>query len=584
MPETLANKIAAGEVVQRPASAEKELIENAIDAGADTISVVLQRAGSALIQVADNGCGMSAEDAVASFTRHATSKIASIEDLGRIRTLGFRGEALASIAAVAQVTLKTKRYGDEGGFLVSIRGGIIQTAEPCAAPSGTSIAVRNLFYNVPARRSFLKSPATEFRHLAEMFQRLAVANPMVAFSLRHDDTLVYQLPKPPTEDFYEALRQRICDLFGDEMADQIVPIRQTTSYLSASGFVGRAEFHRRRRGEQFLFVNGRYVRNRSLQHAVSSAYGNLLPSKGYPFYALFLELDPRHADVNVHPTKAEVKFDDERGVYGFTHAVVRKALGTADLVPEFDKQDTRPVTPTLAGSWEEGRAPLRGIPRDVASSGGHARGELSERAYAPPNTAPEKARPDGGPFLWQLHDRYILTQLRTGMMVMDQRAAHKRILYESALASMQSGMGVSQQLLFPHTVDLPPAEFELLGEIMPELTAIGFSIEVFSGRAVVVRGVPGDIRPGTEQNILEDMLATYQEDDKTLHSTERERVARSIARRGAIKAGESLTEKEMQSLIDRLFLCEMPYVSPDNRPTVIRISMEELGKRFAARK
>lgn len=584
MPETLANKIAAGEVVQRPASAEKELIENAIDAGAADIAVVIQRAGSALVQVTDNGCGMSAEDAVASFTRHATSKIASIEDLGRIRTLGFRGEALASIAAVAQVTLKTKRHEDESGFLVRMHGGAIRASEPCAAPSGTSIAVRNLFYNVPARRSFLKSSATEFRHLAEMLQRLAVANPMVAFSLHHDDNLVYQLPKPSAEDFDEALRQRICDLFGDEVADYLVPIRQRTSYLSASGVVGRAEFHRRRRGEQFLFVNGRYVRNRSLQHAVSSAYGNLLPSNGYPFHALFLELDPRHADVNVHPTKAEVKFDDERGVYGFVHAVVRKALGTADLVPEFNKGETRPVTPTWAGSWEGDRASVRGTAPDVTPSGRHAPGELSERVYTPPETASGKTRPDGEPFLWQLHDRYILTQLRTGMMVMDQRAAHKRILYESALASMQSGLGVSQQLLFPHTVDLPPAEFEILGEIMPELTAIGFSIEVFSGRTVVVRGVPGDIRPGTEQNILEDMLAGYQEDEKTLHSTGRERVARSIAQRGAIKAGESLTEKEMRSLIDRLFLCKMPYVSPDNRPTVIRISLEELEKRFAARK
>ncbi len=346
MPETLANKIAAGEVVQRPASASKELIENAIDAGADQVTVVLKSAGSELVQVIDNGCGMSPQDAVDSFQRHATSKIRSIDDLERIQTLGFRGEALASVAAVAQVELKTKRHQDEAGFLVRIHGGTLEATEPCATPDGTSVAVRNLFYNVPARRNFLKTPATEFKHLVEIFQFLALANPSVAFTLVHDDNEVYRLSKARSTDAQQALRQRIGELLGKEHAENVVPVGETTSYLSATGFISRPEFNRRSRGEQFLFVNGRYVKNRSLDQAVLHAYEGLLPSGAYPFYALFLWLDPRHIDVNVHPTKAEIKFDDERGVYGFVKAVVRKALGTADLVPQLDiGQAERPERP-----------------------------------------------------------------------------------------------------------------------------------------------------------------------------------------------------------------------------------------------
>lgn len=625
MPETLANKIAAGEVVQRPASAAKELIENAIDAGADEVTVVLKSAGSELIQVIDNGCGMSPGDAVDSFQRHATSKIRSIDDLERIQTLGFRGEALASIAAVAQVEMKTKRVQDDAGFLVRIHGGAVEATEPCATPEGTSIAVRNVFYNVPARRNFLKTPATEFKHLVETFQFLTLANPSVAFTLIHDDNEVYRLNKAPSTDPHEALRQRISELLGKEHADHVVPVEETTSYLSATGFVSRPEFNRRSRGEQFLFVNGRYVKNRSLDHAVLHAYEGLLPGGAYPFYALFLWLDARHIDVNVHPTKAEIKFDDERGVYGFVKAVVRKALGTADLIPQLDVgqaerptrtqpdgssfeasvERARPFAPMrAAGGGETSRvdAPRPGPARsfEAAAEDGprpawQPPGELTDRLYGPDlaedaaqniasgstKEAEEKLeRAEGEPLLWQLHNRYVLTQIRSGLMIVDQHAAHERILYERALQSLHSGFGLSQQLLFPHTLDFNPADFELLKELLPDLRSLGFDVDVFSGRSVVVRGVPADIPAGDERRILDDILQQYRNYQSELQVKGRDNLAKSIAHRSAIKSGDKLTAKEMRTLIDQLFLCEMPYASPHGRPTIIKISIEELDKRF----
>ncbi|MFQ5572141.1 MAG: DNA mismatch repair endonuclease MutL [Rhodothermales bacterium] len=624
MPETLANKIAAGEVVQRPASAAKELIENAIDAGADEVTLVLKAAGSELIQVIDNGCGMSPEDAVQSFRRHATSKIRSIEDLERIQTLGFRGEALASISAVAQVEMKTKRVQDDAGFRVRIDGGKVETTEPCATPDGTSIAVRNLFYNVPARRNFLKTPATEFKHLVETFQHLALANPSVAFILFHDDNEVYRLPKACSDDPTEALRQRISALLGKEYAENVIPVEETTSYLSASGFVSKPEFNRRSRGEQFLFVNGRYVKNRSLDHAVLHAFDGLLPAGSFPFYTLFLRLEARHVDVNVHPTKAEIKFDDERGVYGFVKAVVRKALGTADLTPQVDGgllDQSIPERPSFQASAGRPRS-FTPLSEDDVSGRGRAfgqgdaapsfrpitehdapatlrqtPGELSEQFYRPEPTEqaertiasgameeeakvqPERA--EGEPLLWQLHNRYILTQIRSGLMILDQHAAHERILYERALQSMKSGFGMSQQLLFPYTIDFGPADFELLKELMPDLRSLGFDLEPFGGRSVVVRGVPTDIRPGDERRILDDILQQYKNYSTELQIKGRENLAKSIAHRSAVRSGAPMSTKEMRTLIDQLFMCEMPYASPHGRPTIIKISIEELDKRFA---
>ncbi len=577
LPDTLANKIAAGEVVQRPASVEKELVENSIDAGADEIRVSVKSAGSELIEVIDNGCGMGPEDAARCFRRHATSKIETAEDLESIFTLGFRGEALASISAVSQVTLKTRRHHDEAGVLVRVDGGILKASRPCAANRGTSVSVRNLFYNVPARRRFLKSKATEFKHLFETFQRLALANPSIAFTLSKDGEEIHRLPASPRADFEEGLRMRINDLFGEKHAANLIRITQRTSYLSAAGFVGRVELRTRPRGEQYLFVNGRHVKSRALHHAVVAAYGSLLPPKSLPFYTLFLQLDPRHTDVNVHPTKATIKFDDEPGVYGFVKSVVRKALGVVDLIPQLDRG--------IIGEREPAMRRLYGVPRVPREE---SPGELREKVDAPPAESKEtmevKVKSEGEPLLWQLHNRFVLTQLRTGLMILDQRAAHKRILYELALESMESGVGTSQQLLFPHTVELSPADFELIAELLPDLKTIGFSIEPLSGYTFVVRGIPAELRSGVEKDILQELLNEYRSSEKTLRIRGREGLARSMARRGAIRAGEPLSPMEMRTLIDRLFMCKMPYVSPDNRPTLVRISIEELEKRFTARR
>lgn len=627
MPETLANKIAAGEVVQRPASAAKELIENAVDAGATHITLIVKSAGSELIQVIDDGCGMSANDALLCFQRHATSKIKAVEDLERIYTLGFRGEALASIASVAQVELRTRRVGDASGTCVRVHGGEIVGSEPCAAPTGTSIAVRNLFYNVPARRNFLKTAATEFKHLVETFQFLALSNPAIGFTLIHDDNEIYRLEPAAETDRHARLRHRIWELWGRSLADNLLETEEVTSYVSCHGLISKPSFHRKSKGEQFIFVNGRFVRNRYLDHAVTSGYEATLPDDAHPFYVLFLDIDPRHVDVNVHPTKAEVKFDDERGVYGFLRAVIKKTLGVADLSPQFGTAPEpaqpanlpRPAAftpasprPLQVAAWtDDDAAPARQAPRTPGRTpsfeprtaqpknlfGDRLPGEVTDLLYGgvpqaqtpSPSPIPSGIRPDQveqdegddeSTLIWQLHDRYILTQLRTGLMVLDQNAAHQRILYEKALQTMQSGLGLSQQLLFPHTVDVSPADHELLKELVPDLRALGFDIEFFSGRSVAVRGVPADIRAGNERTILEEILEQFKENRDSFQLKARDNLARSTARRSAIPPGTRLKPNEMRALIDQLFLCEMPYVDPSGNPTIIKISLEELDKRF----
>ncbi|MEM1093946.1 MAG: DNA mismatch repair endonuclease MutL [Bacteroidota bacterium] len=616
LPETLANKIAAGEVVQRPASAAKELIENAIDAGAGAITLVLKRAGSELIQVIDDGCGMSRPDAETAFRRHATSKVRAADDLERIYTLGFRGEALASMAAVAQVEMKTKRAQDATGVRVQIDGGSLVQIEPCATPRGTSIAIRNLFYNVPARRNFLKTPATEFKHLVETFQFLALSHPRIGFTLLHDDNEVYRLQSRVDASWAEAMPQRIVELLGDNYQDMFVPVEETTSYLSIRGFVGLPTFTRRSRSDQYLFVNDRYIKSRYLNKAVAQGYGTLLPEGSYPFFSLFLSLDPRHVDVNVHPTKAEVKFDDERGIYAFLQSVVRKAIGQHLLTPQVNPREetspslpstgiqvTRPTaTPFSVGrvdtptgtsrsktSWSsnaarQGAGGARDWERLYQNPLESAKEQTEERAsIASAATKPSLAHQQtaDGALLWQLHDRYILTQIHSGLMVIDQNAAHERILYERALQSMANGFGLSQQLLFPQTFDFSPADYALVRELWADLQALGFELEEFGGRSVVARGVPVEIRPGDERTVLEDLLEQY----KSYHQAGgtlkvRENLARSLARKSAIPVGKRLQEKEMRSLVDQLFQCSAPATCPNGRLTLFELSRDELDKRF----
>ncbi|NBB74240.1 MAG: DNA mismatch repair endonuclease MutL, partial [Bacteroidetes bacterium] len=568
MPDRLANKIAAGEVVQRPASVAKELLENAIDAGARSIELVLKDAGSTLVQVIDDGCGMSPSDAVQCFQRHATSKIQSVDDLERIRTLGFRGEALASIAAVAQVELKTRRVEDDVGYRVCVDGGEMTTSEPCAAPPGTSIAVRNLFYNVPARRNFLKTPATEFKHLTDTFQFIALAEPTVGFALEHKGHAVYDLAAVDRDDFFARTRRRIIDLLGADHEGQLVPVDDESSYLAARGFVGKPAFNRKTRGDQFLFVNGRYVKSRYLSHAVRAAYGELLPDGAFPFFALFLDLDPRRVDVNVHPTKAEVKFEDESGIYGFLRGAVRDALSRDQLTPAFSSSDDdaseqaspadrsaasgdapqpagpRPFQPRTTGtssshsargaSSRSGRDSERPSPPQKRSASASP-GEISQALYGDQSADPSEAEapvqpvsndepatddasatdaatshdeeaPPSRTTPWTLHDTYLITPTEDGMMLVDQQAAHTRVLYERALDQAQAGHAESQQLLFPETIDLSPSEMERFDAWKTDLQAMGFAVERLSGRTVAIRAVPAEASSGDAAPMLRDLL------------------------------------------------------------------------------
>ncbi len=641
LPDTLASKIAAGEVVQRPASALKEMMENALDAGAGQVDVVLRRAGSDLIQVSDDGCGMGPRDAVAAFGRHATSKLRAFEDLARLRTLGFRGEALASIASVARVELKTKRRQDATATCVRVDGGDLVSAAPCAAPDGTCLSVRTLFFNVPARRAFLKSPATEFKHLVETFQALALSHPGVGFSLVHDDTEVYRLAAAGGP--AGGLAGRLGDLLGQDLTGRLVSVAEATTYLSVRGVVGQPGTARRARGDQYLFVNNRYVKSRPLDHAVAAAFGALLPDGHHALSALFLDVDPRHVDVNVHPTKTEVLFDDDRGVYSFVRAVVKKGLAESGLGLTFEGATpvgAPPVGAPPAGALPSGLPALPAVPADAPRmpplpSGANptpgvraSPDPFDVPAWAPdaprhapppapswpdapwpetgtapgaPGTAP--GAPARGPAqiyaavparmdvlgdletasertLWQLHGRYLLSPVRSGLLVVDQQAAHERILYERALASMASGIAPRQQLLFPFTVALAPADRALLDEILPDLAALGFDLALSKDGSVLVRGLPADVTLGDERAVLSDLLDQYRRNAARLSLDARDNLARSLARRSAIRPGHTLRPPEAHALVDQLFACGDPFTAPNGRPTLVRIPEDDIDGLF----
>lgn len=610
MPVSLANKIAAGEVVQRPASAVKELIENALDAGASEIVLYLKGAGSELIQVVDNGCGMSAVDATICLDRHATSKIREIKDLDSIRTFGFRGEALSSIAAVSNVVVRTKRIGDDIGIEVRVDGGITGAANPVATNNGTSISVRNLFFNVPARRNFLKKPATELKHILDSVHVLALANAEVSFRVITDGNELLDLRPGDIKSPAEALRKRMGDLLSIRSTDEMIDVLETTSYLSVSGFIGRPEGARRSRGQQFLFVNGRYVRHRYLEHAIFSAYEYVIPDGTYPLFAIFLSIDPRHVDVNVHPTKSEVKFDDERGVYGVLRTIIRRALGTAENLPDasnaiplegltLDFETLRRETAPKTGAsdmYGGSTSPFTSRPdaRQQYQESSLLPGQVSERLYDSTLSGLPARTPDadadavhegtpetGSNLLWQLHDAYVLTQIRTGLVIVDQQAAHERVLYEKALESLSDGFGLSQQLLFPRTLEFDAADFVLLNELIPDLRSLGFDLEKFGGRSIMLRGVPADMVAGDERSVLDEVLEQYKHFEDVERLTGHENLARSIARKSAVKPGKRLSHREMRALIDQLFHCKTPYLSPSGRPTIVKLSVDELRERFS---
>ncbi|MBX7124579.1 MAG: DNA mismatch repair endonuclease MutL [Cyclobacteriaceae bacterium] len=577
LPDAIANQIAAGEVVQRPASAVKELMENALDARATQIQLIVREAGKALIQVIDNGQGMSETDARMSLERHATSKIRSAEDLFTIRTMGFRGEALASIAAVSQLEMKTRRADDELGTLLLVEGSEVKAQEPAACEVGTSISVRNLFYNIPARRNFLKSNPVELKHIIDEFQRLALAHPEVTFKMIQGDDTVYDLAPA-------RLPQRIVALFGKSYQEQLAQCQEETDSIRVSGYIGRPEAARKTRGEQFLFVNKRFIRSNYLNHAVTSAFEGLLAEGNYPFYALFIEIDPRHIDVNVHPTKTEIKFDDERAVYAVVRASVRQALGAHNLTPALDfHADVNMVSKlnqttalnredyfnerlgtTLQRenlrNWEqlfESPTNSKLLQRqDEAAQDLHF-----ESAVNVPVNSPEPER-----ILFQLQNRWVVRSVRAGLMFIDQQAAHERVLFDRYAQLLKASRGASQQCLFPQTIDFSPADFTLVMEMEPELSALGFRLEVFGKNTLLIQGVPAEAA-GREKDLFAGFLEQFKRNQSELHLPIKENLARSLARRAAMKSGQKLEREEMESLVERLFASSNPNFAPDGRTT-----------------
>jgi len=599
LPDAVANQIAAGEVVQRPASAVKELIENAIDAGADKIRLIIKEGGKALIQVIDNGCGMSVTDARRCFERHATSKIRKAEDLFAIRSMGFRGEALASIAAVAHVELKTRRMEDELGTRVEIEGSEVIRQEPEALPAGTSIAIKNLFYNIPARRNFLKSNAVEMRHIVDEFQRLALAHPRIYFTLHADDNEVFHLPG-------ESLKQRVVHLFGSNYNQRLVPVEEETTIINLKGFVGKPEFAKRTRGEQFFFVNSRFVKDPYLNHAVVKAYEDILPPDTYPLYVLFIEIDPAKIDINVHPTKTEIKYEDERAIYAIIQSAVKRSLGRYNITPTLDfNQETgfsqmispkpleqitppsvtfnpefNPFDPVKPGGGERHRA---AIPQNWETLYQVAQQEAPVQLGLPV----EKDDPSaeslqvGKKQPFQLHNRYIVSQIHSGFILIDQQAAHERILFEQFCQQLENRQGASQQSLFPQTVTLSAADFQLIQELLPDIQALGFQIREFGKHTFVVEGIPADLTSGmNERQVLEQLLEEYKNYQATVKLPKREKLARSLARHAAIKPGTALSAGDMADLIDRLFACEMPNVSLSGKPVILTFTLQELAERF----
>ncbi|SEM50030.1 DNA mismatch repair protein MutL [bacterium A37T11] len=608
LPDSVANQIAAGEVVQRPASAVKELMENAIDAGADKIQLIIKDAGKSLIQVIDNGCGMTSADARMCFERHATSKIRKASDLFAIRTMGFRGEAMASIAAIAHVELKTRRHEDELGTCVVVEGTAVLSQEPVAAPTGTSIRVKNLFFNIPARRNFLKSNPVEMRHIIDEFQRVVLAHSNVFFSLHSDDNEVFHLPA-------EGLKQRIIHLFGNGYNQRLVPVEEDTTIISLNGFIGKPEFAKRTRGEQFFFVNKRFVKDPYLNHAVLSAYEEILPADSYPLYVLFIGIDPAEIDINVHPTKTEIKYRDERSIYAIVKAAVKRSLGRYNITPTLDfdqetgfnhllsyKAPDEIVPPTVSfnprfNPFDSEKSPA---PRVYDNAGAYG----TRHPHIPQNwnnlysitqeeavkqlQLHEKERKEDESYqertdskiFFQLHRRYVITQIRSGFMLIDQQAAHERILFERFLQHLENQQGASQQSLFPQTVTLNAADFALITELLADIQALGFQIRPFGKQAFVVEGIPADLTGIHETQVLEQLLEAFKNDQGELKLNKREKLARSLARNAAVKAGTLLSQEAMAEMADQLFACSSPNVSLSGKPIILTYSLQEIMDRF----
>ena len=617
LPDHIANQIAAGEVVQRPASVVKELMENAVDASATHIIVSVRQGGRQLIKVTDNGCGMSPTDARNCFLRHATSKISTAEDLFHLHTKGFRGEALASIAAVAQVELTTRRAEDELGVRICIEGSEYKKTESLPAAVGTTLAVKNLFFNIPARRNFLKSDTIEFSRIADEFVRVALAHPELAFELYRDDTLVHKLSP-------SGLRRRIVSIFKSNTDNKLVPVEENTDIVKIGGFVYKPQYARAKGSEQFLFVNRRFVKSPYLSSAVFSAFQGLIPERHYPGYFLYFDIDPARIDVNIHPTKTEIGFDDERTIYSFLRAAIRHSLGQYNVLPTIDfSQDPEinrildhpsdhPQQPRILfdpsynpfaeetsgdgggqASSRGGSAPATGkLARPADSEAQDTFPDFTidpEREDFPPETQgrlfasdrpqDEDPAPASDKRYTLINGRYILTHIKTGILLVDPLRAHWRILYEKFLRSVRSRGSLSQQILFPITLTLSPWQIPLFDQVKDELSSAGFHFEPRDGDTVRILGIPPGVGEGQAENLVFCVLDDYKAERPTGEALE-QNIARSLSRALRMSKPETLTQGEMETLISDLFECEEPSLSPNGKPTFVKIGLDELEKKF----
>ncbi len=646
LPDHIANQIAAGEVIQRPASAVKELLENAIDAGASEIQLIVSDAGKGLVQVIDNGRGMSPTDARMSFERHATSKISTIEDLFCLRTMGFRGEALASIAAVAQVEMKTRRPEDELGTYLCIENSLVTLQEPVQSPTGTSISMKNVFFNVPARRNFLKSNTTELRNIIDEFTRVAMAFPAIRFSFFSNGQQVFQLEKG-------SLKQRIIQLLGSQYNTRLVAVSEETDYLTVRGFVGKPDTARKTRGDQYIFINNRFIKSAYLNHAVTHAFEDLLAKDSYPSYVLFIDLDPQHVDINVHPTKQEIKFDDEKIVYAFVQAAVKHALAQFSIAPSLDfslnadiqqlDAVSKPVTDDIENNTvssslfqtftqknqahkiePSGLKPLPSAPEwknwrheqqqndeikkalQKETTGTSPAGDLEGTAWQSELAKLKEQLLEVSPkaqyydlehelrpvsrekrFQWisdspltQIHFAYIVAITTHGYLLIHQQGAHERILYEQLQKAIFGKPIATQQSLFPVSIQLQPADAVLLQELLPDMHQLGYQVEPFGQNSFVVHGTPADVDSGNEQKAIEQILEHYKNFNAEIKFSRREKLVRTLAWQQSIKSGRSLSDKEMRSLVEQLFLCSTPNTTPGGKPTYVEYTLDQLQQVF----
>jgi len=594
LPDSVANQIAAGEVIQRPASVVKELMENAVDAGAGVITVIIKDSGKTLIQVIDDGTGMSETDARLSFERHATSKIASAGDLFAIETKGFRGEALASIAAVAMVELKTRKETEETGTLVVINGSRVETQEPCSCPRGSSFSVKNLFYNVPARRKFLKSDNTELRHIINEFQKVVLAHPAIRFILHHNDSEVYNLVS-------SNLRQRIIGVFGRQINQDLINLETETSLVRIKGFIGKPENARRTYGEQYFFVNDRFMKHPYFHKAVTEAYQNILPDDAIPTYFIYMEADPSSIDINIHPTKTEIKFEDERSIWQILLASVREALGRFSIVPSIDfdnealidipvknSNDPFPKQPDIQIDPQynpfDGDEPSTNRP-DFIERFERENTSGWERLYSSFEKRNDTAGSEGiretSRKFFQLKNKYIACPVKSGLMLIDQKRAHERVLYEKYLQCLSLNNPVSQTVLFPLNVEINPADRQVLREIGDDLRLLGFSIDFSGSETISITGRPAAMAAADPAEVLGLFIKEFKAKQTSPLAGEKDKLAAAMAGASAIPYGKILSQGEMEDLFDSLFGCTSPNYSPGGKQVINIITLEELEKRFS---